>query len=310
VVIAVIDIGTNTVLLLVATVGPAGQLETLEFQQRVPRLGRGVDERKTLHPDSMQRVIDVLVEYRTIAAKYSPEVVAVCGTSAVRDAANREEFAALIQREVGFSLDVLTGEEEALWTYRGALSGISDISHATVVDIGGGSTELTTGTVHEILATTSLDIGSVRLTERLMRHDPPLDAELAAVRRAVASSLATIPSSLVRNPVRLVGVAGTVTTLALLAQQKRSFDLQAVSGHIVQRAAVSALVMRLQQLSSAEILEMGNYLEGRNDVITAGAIILEEVMAVLGAEEITVSERGVRYGIAIREWEKKGENSG
>lgn len=306
--IAVIDIGTNTVLLLVAAIDPAGHITTLEYHQRIPRLGRGVDERKVLQPDSMERVIEVLLEYREIAARHRPEIVSVCGTSAVRDASNREQFAALIQRRTGFTLEVLTGEEEALWTYRGAISGIPDIAHAVVVDIGGGSTELTRGTSHDVIDSISLDIGSVRLTERLMRHDPPLAAEVAAVRRIAATSLASMPHSVRWKSHRAVGVAGTATTLALLAQQRRSFDLQAVSGYVLQRSAVSALVTTLQRLSSTEILAMAEYMDGRNDIITAGAIILEEVMAFLGVQEITVSERGVRYGIAIRDWERRGKS--
>jgi exopolyphosphatase / guanosine-5'-triphosphate,3'-diphosphate pyrophosphatase len=305
--IAVIDIGTNTVLLLVAEIDSSGRIKPLEYQQRVPRLGRGVDERKILQRESMERVVGILSEYRSVMSRYQIESVAVCGTSAVRDAANREEFAALIRRETGFELEVLTGEDEALWTYRGAISGLHGITNATVIDIGGGSTEITTGSAREILAKTSLNIGSVRLTERLLHHDPPLSSEVDAIRDLVTSSLASVPSSFRANPGQVVGVAGTATTLALLAQERGTFDVQAVSGYVLSRTACSALAARLQQLSSGEILRMAEYMEGRNDIILAGAIILEEVMRFLGADEIVVSERGVRYGIAIREWERKSE---
>ncbi len=309
-ILSVVDIGTNTVLLLVADIDAAGRLSTLEYRQRVPRLGRGVDERKILQQDSMERVVTVLLEYRSVAAKHHPGVVAVCGTSAVRDAANREEFSALVKSRTGFDLEILTGEQEAFWTYRGAISGIPGIKSATVVDIGGGSTEFTRGTAEEITAKFSFNIGSVRLTERLLRHDPPLAAEIAAVRTAVDFSLASAPPSFPQGPGQVVGVAGTATTLALLEQQRQRFDMQAVSGFVLRRDAVNRLVIHLQQLSSAEILEIAEYMEGRNDIITAGAIILEEVMGFLGAEDIIVSERGVRYGIAIREWERRIESQG
>jgi exopolyphosphatase / guanosine-5'-triphosphate,3'-diphosphate pyrophosphatase len=302
--IAVIDIGTNTVLLLVAEIDPAGKINTLEYQQRVPRLGRGVDERKMLHPDSMDRAVDVLLEYRSIMARYQLDSVAVCGTSAVRDASNRDDFAALVKTRTGFDLEILAGDEEALWTYRGAVSGVGGIKAATVVDIGGGSTELTSGTALGITRRISLNIGSVRLTERLMLHDPPLPAEIAAVRSAVRTSLHTLTPSFAVARSQLIGVAGTATTLALLAQHRTSFDIMAVSGYLLGRDAVNELVVRLQRHSSAEILREGDYMGGRNDIITAGAVILEEVMDFLRAVEITVSERGVRYGIAIREWEK------
>ncbi len=302
--IAVVDIGTNTVLLLIADIDAAGQITTLEYQQRVPRLGRGVDKRRVLHPDSMERVVNVLLEYRAVMASYGLEAVKICGTSAVRDAANRKEFSALIKRRTGFDLEILSGEDEAMWTYRGAISGIPGLKHATVVDIGGGSTELTEGSAHEIKAKVSLDIGSVRLTERLLHHDPPLDSEIEAARKAVTSSLASARVSFSQRSGRVVGVAGTATTLALLDQHQRKFDLTAVSGYILNHASLASLVSQLQRLSNAEILRMGEYMEGRKDIILAGAIILEEVLSFLGAEEVIVSERGVRYGIAIREWEK------
>jgi exopolyphosphatase/guanosine-5'-triphosphate,3'-diphosphate pyrophosphatase len=302
--IAVIDIGTNTVLLLVAEIDSAGRISTLEYRQRVPRLGRGVDERKILQHDSMERVLGVLMEYRSVIGRYHPEAVAVCGTSAVRDAANKDEFSFLVKERTGWNLEVLSGEEEALWTYRGAISGIQGPAGATVVDIGGGSTELTRGTAHEITAKTSLNIGSVRLTERLMSHDPPVPGEITAVRDAIKSALASMPSSLLQEPGRVVGVAGTATTLALLVQRRKTFDLQAVSGYNLDLDEVRKIVALLQKLPNSEILQMGDYMEGRNDIIAAGAIILDEVMDFLGAKEITVSERGVRYGIAIREWEK------
>jgi len=302
---AVIDIGTNTVLLLVAEIDASGKIITLEYRQRVPRLGRGVDSRRFLQRDSMERVVQVLLEFRAIADGHHPDVIAVCGTSAVRDAANRDEFAALIKQRTGFDLEILTGEEEALWTYRGAVSGVPGLARATVVDIGGGSTELTTGTAQVITHRVSLDIGSVRLTERHLQHDPPLAAEIAATRNAIISGLASLPSTFPGEAGRVVGVAGTATTLALLAQKRRGFDLQAVSGFVLRRDAISRLVSELESSSNSQILRLADYMEGRNDIITAGAIILEEVVGFLGAEEIIVSERGVRYGIAIREWEKR-----
>ena len=143
--IAVIDIGTNTVLLLIARFDPIGCIIPLAYEQRVPRLGKGVDEYKNLLPDSMERVIGVLEEYKRIMAGFELAKVVICGTSAVRDARNKALFAELIHQGTGLTLEILTGEEEALWSYRGALSGVPDIHRATVVDIGGGSTEIGVG---------------------------------------------------------------------------------------------------------------------------------------------------------------------
>jgi exopolyphosphatase / guanosine-5'-triphosphate,3'-diphosphate pyrophosphatase len=303
--VAVIDIGTNTVLLLVARVDRTGQISTIEFQQRIPRLGRGVDDRKALQRDSMERVIGVLIEYRAIISGHNPDRIAVCGTSAVRDATNGGEFAALIKQKTGFELEVLSGEAEAHWTYRGALSGLPGVTAATVVDIGGGSTEITRGNASEITGKISLDIGSVRLTERFIKHDPPDASEIMALRNAVKDALRMVPPGIAMDESRLVGVAGTATSFALLAQERRTFHLEAVSGFILHRETLRGLVSKLQALSAAKILGTADYMEGRNDIITAGGIILEEVMDLLGADELAVSERGVRYGLAIREWERK-----
>lgn len=304
--LAAIDIGTNTVLLLIGRIDTSGTIAPLVYEQRIPRLGKGVDAAKNLTPDAMQRVIDVLLEFKAICAKHSVEHIIVCGTSAVRDAHNREEFASLLHSQTGFALEILSGEDEAYWTYRGAISGIPDIGRATVVDIGGGSTEITVGTQRDVLHSTSLDVGSVRVTERFFRHDPPTDAELEA-------AIAAVEDALVRASVfdfagsTLVGVAGTVTSLAILAQDLREFSLQAVTNYRLRYETVEALFHRLRTMSAHEIRQLSNVMEGRSDVIIAGTLILREIMAHFGFDEIVVSERGVRYGLLVREWERWSE---
>lgn len=301
--IAVIDIGTNTVLLLIAEMHADGSIHPLVYEQRIPRLGRGVDSRKHLSPEAMHRVIGVLNEYRSLMEQFPLASASVIGTSALRDAANREEFRARAEAETGFSVEVLSGADEAYWTYRGAISGIRGIQNAVVIDIGGGSTEVSSGSATAIASSVSIDIGSVRLTERYIRHDPPLQDEVRAVRETVATALAGL-SAIPESPVTVVAVAGTATTLALLARQAREFSLKAVSGVTLTMQEIRTLTAELAQMSVSQILSHGSYLEGRADVITAGSLILEAVMGRLAAREVVVSERGVRYGIAIREWER------
>lgn len=298
--VAVIDIGTNTVLLLVAECVPPATLSPLAYEQRVPRLGAGIDAAKRLDPESMKRVLAVLEEYRTIIRYHAADRITVIGTSAVRDAANRDEFARLIAAHTGFSLEVLSGRDEARWTFRGALSGNPECQSATVLDIGGGSTEFTTGDTATIWTSQSINIGSVRLTERLLHSDPPLPEELASLQSTIHRALDSvkIPNP---PPAPLIAVAGTATTLALLAQEKADFSLPAVSGYCMSRSAVRSLTNYLTRLSTQEILTLGKYMAGRSDVITAGAIILDEVMERWGWTDVRVSERGVRYGIALRE---------
>jgi exopolyphosphatase/guanosine-5'-triphosphate,3'-diphosphate pyrophosphatase len=301
--VAAIDIGTNTVLLLVAHVEAGGSLRPLLYEQRVPRLGRGVDARGTLEAEAMARVMNVLKEYRGLITPYAPAATAVCGTSAVRDAANREEFARRVWQEAGFTLEVLSGDDEAFLTYRGAVSAAPGTGRYTVIDIGGGSTEVITGDRRQIGERISLDIGSVRLTERVLRHDPPTPEELEAAIEVTENEIARA----FRFPFAgstLVGVAGTATSLAVLAQGLKTFTIDAVTNYTLTRDAVESLFMTLREMPAAAIRGLSAVMEGRNDVIVAGALIAREIMTHFKFERMIVSERGVRYGIALREAER------
>jgi len=306
--IAVIDIGTNTVLLLVADTDRSGDIRTLAYEQRVPRLGRGVDAAGTLDPEAMKRAVDVLREYRDLITPHAPDAVAVCGTSAVRDASNRGEFRRLVREETGFALEILSGEEEALLTYRGGVSGAPRAGRYTVVDIGGGSTEIITGDIRNIEERISLDIGSVRLTERCLRHDPPTPAELEAAIEIVENEIARA-SRFTFAGSTLVGVAGTATSLAVLAQGLKTFDVAAVTNYLLPRESVESLFAMLQRMPSGMIRELSEVMEGRSDVIVAGTLIAREIIAHFRFDSMRVSERGLRYGIVLREAERlrKGE---
>lgn len=308
--LAVIDIGTNTVLLLVARFDDRGTLHTLVYEQRVPRLGKGVDAHKNLHPDSMNRVIHVLDEYRTLLRDYEPYDVVVAGTSAVRDAENNEEFSRLIRAKTGFQLKILSGDEEALWTYRGAISGTLDSGNITVVDIGGGSTEITTGKRESIRNRASIDIGSVRLTERYFKSDPPTDNEIWEASAFIERELEKMQRLIVRGSA-LVGVAGTATSLAIIDQELKEFSMKAVTNYRLVKDRIDSLFERLRKIPSREIGRLSNVMQGRSDVITAGTLILQKLMTYLDFSEMIVSERGLRYGLAIREWERRiGKVSG
>jgi len=301
--VAVIDIGTNTVLLLVAEIDRDGKISPLAYEQRVPRLGRGVDAAGRLDGMAMGRVTDVLKEYREIIRLHAPDAVAVCGTSAVRDAANREEFARIVKGESGFTLEILSGDEEALLTYRGGVSGAPEARRYTVVDIGGGSTEIITGDARNIEERISLDIGSVRLTERCLRHDPPTDAELEAAIEIVENEIARA-SRFAFEGSMLVGVAGTATSLAVLAQGLKTFTISAVTNYLLEREVVESLFATLRKMPSGMIRGLSEAMEGRSDVIVAGSLIAREIMAHFRFDSMRVSERGLRYGIALRESER------
>jgi exopolyphosphatase / guanosine-5'-triphosphate,3'-diphosphate pyrophosphatase len=298
--IATIDIGTNTILLLIARM-EGGKIIPLCTAERVPRLGRGVDRELRLHPEGMERATRVLEEYLPIIRQHSPAATVICGTSALRDAANSGEFSGLVARRTGCAVEVLSGEEEAIWSFRGALSGFADEGRVTVLDIGGGSTEITSGTARRIDAHLSADIGAVRLTERFFQHDPPTSAEMANAEGAIERGLAPAGGFPFTGS-RLAGVAGTVISLAHLsiggarpvAEIPPSLSLE----------EVERLTLWLSTLSTREIMTLSPLMEGRGDVIIAGAMILRHVMRRFGFGEVRVNERGLRYGLVLREWER------
>jgi exopolyphosphatase/guanosine-5'-triphosphate,3'-diphosphate pyrophosphatase len=308
-IVAGIDIGTNTLLLLVAEIDENGRVRQLEHQQRLPRLGKDVDRMGAIQVSAFDRIAWIVQEYRNIAQQFHAEEIVACATSAVRDASNRDEFTKFIEKGTGIRVEILTGDEEAVLTYKGALSGINRPGPFVVLDIGGGSTELIFqqpggGNGNAVLHRYSLQIGAVRLTERFFKHDPPLPEEIES-----AKSLIIEEVSQVRNPgfqgVILVGVAGTVTTLACIDQGLAEFELEKVAGFTLTDAHVARLLSQLTGMNSREISALSAATSGRADILTAGTLILHEVMAHFRFPSVVVSERGLRFGLVLREWERR-----
>ncbi len=306
--VGVIDIGTNTVLLLIARMHPPAPLEVIVDMQRAPRLGKGVDAGRMLSPESIHRVVDVLAEYQTILTRQRVDRIVVAATSAVRDAANREAFAKTVLDETGYQLEVLTGREEAELTFRGAISGLSGKESMTVIDIGGGSTEITTGSSAGITERLSLDIGAVRLTERFLNHDPPTPEELSKTESFVRHQLANVKPQ--NRGSFLVGVAGTATSLAVLDLGLPVFERTAVANHVLTLPRLGELYLRLCGMRSDGIRNVSEVMRGREDIVTAGTLILISVMEHLGFSSLLVSERGIRYGLALRELQRAASKTG
>lgn len=307
--IASIDIGTNTVLLLVADVNATGTIETVHHEQRLPRLGKDVDQQKRILIPAFDRVAWILNEYKNLALQLRSEKIIACATSAVRDAINGDEFIAYLKQTTGIDVEIISGDEEAALTYKGATGGSKNlVRQPTVIDVGGGSTELTyakqgTRNGNRELHRYSLNIGSVRLTERYFKHDPPTPEEVASARQFVLEEL-----SQVVNPgfsqFQLVGVAGTATTLACLDQQLIEFEVDRVSGYRIEIDRVAGWCKRLASMRRNEIRALSNVTEGRADILAAGVLILFECMKLFGFDSLLVSEKGLRYGIVLREWER------
>lgn len=305
-----IDIGTNTVLLLIAEVEGRKVSRVLRDEVRVVRLGQGVDTNKNFSPEAIARARACFAEYAEILKEYPGIPVRAVATSGSRDAANSRAFFAEIRKEHGIPIEVISGEEEALLSFRGALSGeAEDAAKLAVLDIGGGSTEIVglkeksfgkTNFTAEDLFKFSFDIGCVRLTERFLKSDPPEAAEIASL-RAYVKELIFEKSALFRQMEKrtLVGVAGTATYLASSALGLRKFDPEKVHGSRLGAADLKELIQKFSVMSAAERLGIGGMDKGRADVIVGGAIILQEVMDLAKLASIRVSVRGLRYGAVL-----------
>lgn len=309
--VAAIDIGTNSVLLLVAERRDDVIVPILE-RATITRLGQGVDATRALAPEATRRTLDCLARYAEDIRAAGAVRVDVAGTSAMRDAAGGESFRAEAKSVLGVEPRVISGREEAELTFEGAMTGLGLSGPVTVVDVGGGSTEVVTGNVatgpdHAV----SLDVGSVRLTERHVRTDPPSSNEIGAVRKDVRQALAA--SGIV--PTRtIVGVAGTVTTLVAYALDVAPYDAERVHGARLSGARIDAAVQALAAMPLAQRRSLGSVQPERADVIVAGGLIVAEVLAWArdsrgiqtevrsGATDVefVASDRGVRWGLAKR----------
>jgi exopolyphosphatase / guanosine-5'-triphosphate,3'-diphosphate pyrophosphatase len=298
--VAAIDIGTNTVLMLIAE-EREGELRAIEDLARITRLGYRVDQTKRLDEEAVGRTLAALSEYAERIRELSVERVHAVATSAARDAENGADFCARASAILGTPIEIAPGAREAILTFRGALGGIGIQRGASVavIDVGGGSTELVVGQAEgAIVFAHSYDVGSVRMTERHVHGDPPsaaaLDAISADVRRAFSEPHPPIgPFSAV------VAIAGTATTYAAIDLQLRDYAAAPPHGHKMSLERIEGIAEDLAKLPLEERRRTTGLEPKRADVIIAGGIVLAEAARALGAAIITISDRGVRWGLAL-----------
>ena len=301
--VAAIDVGTNTVLLLVAERRGDAVVPLVE-RAEITRLGRGVDGSGRLDPAAIAETVGVLARYAAEARRLMVREIACVATSAARDAENGADFFAATRAQAGLTPEIISGDEEARLVWRSAWRdfGGPALGGGTlaVLDVGGGSTELSFGDGAAPGGRKSLQVGAVRLTERHVHEDPISPATLATLRRAAREALAPLPAlpgvEAIRGG-RLVGVAGTVTTLAAVAQALPAYDAEQVHGSTLRLAEIEALVVRLAGLTVAERAALPGMEPKRADVIVAGGVVVAEALALLGLDRLTVSDRGVRWGL-------------
>ncbi len=330
---AAIDVGTNTVRLLVGEPDGAGGYRLIFAAQEITRLGQGLLTDRRLQPEPIQRTLAVLEGFRRLADSHGASRTAVVGTSALREARNRQEFLRRARREMGLDVRVISGEEEARLTLRGVRSALPAVGthcgpvdqghhllstgpdamgaplggRLLLMDIGGGSTEFLLADGDAILATASTGLGVVKLTEAHVRHDPPAPAELRAIHDVIAARLARLPAEGLSGlgptaaglATTFVGTAGTVTTLAAVDLSLTSYDPGRVNGHRLNRDRVEALLGELASLPLARRRTVPGLEPGRADVIVAGALVCMVVMETLGFTSIVVSDGGLREGILL-----------
>jgi exopolyphosphatase/guanosine-5'-triphosphate,3'-diphosphate pyrophosphatase len=304
--VAAIDCGTNSIRLLIADPradtgpGDAGLVDVVR-EMRIVRLGQGVDRTGRLAPEAIDRTREALVEYAELIDKHGTSAVRMVATSATRDAANRDEFVAMVRGVLGVDPEVITGAEEAALSFAGAVAGLPGApAPVLVADIGGGSTELVLGGGNASgLRANSMDIGCVRMTERHLRADPPTAEQIAAtvadVRAAIAMAAPDVP---IREAATFVGVAGTVTTLAALVHRLPAYDPAAIHGSVMTAAEVHDVTARLLAMTHEQRAALPVMHPGRVDVIGGGAIVLRELVDATGVAEVVASEHDILDGIA------------
>lgn len=296
--LAAIDVGTNAVLLTIVD-ATDGALRPVLERATITRLGEGVDASRRLAAAAVERTIVALERYAEELSRCQVERVVAVGTSALRDAHGSAAFRRRFEQVLGVPLRVISGDDEARLTFEGGLSGLSMSGDVVLFDIGGGSTEIVVSTRRRAsLDAVSLDVGSVRLFERHVLHDPPSAAELDAVRAAIARALEQRPPA--PKGVRGVGVAGTVTTLYGLAAGRTVYDASAVHGGRLALPQVRTWAVRLAGLPLARRRELPGMEPGRADVLPVGALLLQALCEAYGLSEIVVSDRGVRWGLLER----------
>ena len=301
--VAAIDCGTNSTRLLIAR-GNDGKLETLERQATVTRLGAGVDGSGILDGAAMARTLEVLGRYRGLMDQHGVERVRISTTSAARDAANREELLAAAANVLGTRPDLLSGEEEARLSFAGATTQLDPaLGPFLVVDIGGGSTEFAVGPGGgEPEGAISVDVGCVRLTEQYLHRDPPAPEELASAISVVEAYLddvvREVPAS--RAASLLVGLAGTVTTVAAVELGLAHYDRDRIHHFRLTRAAAEDVFRTLATEARADRIHNPGLEEARADVIVGGCCVLVAVLRYFDVPELLVSEADILDGMAAR----------
>lgn len=301
--VAAIDCGTNSIRLLIADVID-NKLVDVVRTMIIVRLGEGVDQTREFSKAALERTFAAIDVYAKLIAEHQPQVLRFVATSASRDVSNRAEFFSGVKDRLGIEPTVISGDEEARLSFLGATSGLAELPAAPtppylVIDIGGGSTEFVVGSDAPIAAI-STDVGCVRMTERHFHSDPPTPEQIAAatadIDAAIAKATEVVPISTVGS---LIGLAGSVTTIAALALELEVYDSDKIHGSKISANKVHEITQSLLLMTRAQRAALGPMHEGRVDVICGGALVLDRIMQLTGLAHVIVSEHDILDGIAF-----------
>lgn len=299
--LAGVDIGTLTCRLLIAEFSPDVPLNELRSERRILRLGEGVDRSKRLNSAAMDRVIQCLKEWREVIDSYRVHACTAVATSAVRDAVNREEFLDRVRRDAGFEIEIITGEEEARRTMLGIRSGLTPgVTEMLALDIGGGSTEFIFDRPGHKPIVHSIDVGVVRLCDRVLHHDPPTGGEIQRARDWIRRETELAVAAMPRRPEQtFVGTAGTITSLAAMSQKLPTYQPARIHNYRLALDTVRDIEQQLLGLTKAQRVGLPGLEKDREEVIAAGAIIIRTIMETLDQQSVLVSDLGLREGVLI-----------
>jgi len=299
--VASIDIGTNTVRLLILETKPDGSLHEVGQVRAITRLGKGMDTEKKLLGDRMDETISVLTKFRDECRKFEPLTIRAVATSAVREASNQKDFVSRAKKEAGLEIKVISWEEEADLTVQGVLWKLPNIEKDILVfDIGGGSTEFLLARDRKIVSAVGTQLGTVRLTEKFISNHPIDVNEYKALETHFRRELKVVKEKLSDFPPEvLVGTAGTVTTLAAIDGDIYPYDPEKIHGRSLTFKRVEELLEDLKNKSLAERSAMRAIEKGREDLIIAGGALVLEIMRVFECNLLTVSEHGLREGLVL-----------
>ncbi len=301
-IIASIDIGTNTIILLIAEVDIRDKkISPLYNEQRIPRIGKGLNPGKPISIKKIDELIKILKDYNYVIKKFNCEKTFITATNALRIASNRNEIKKIIKDKLNLDINIISGEEEAELTFKGAIFQFNDIANSVVIDIGGGSTEIIYGNKNDVVFRKSYQIGVVTAKEKYLKHTPPQEAEISDFQNELEQIFDDLKIKDYKIK-RSLAIAGTPTTLAAIKLNLLEYDEDILEGHILKCSEIKDLISELRKLRDYEIIKKFKaVVKGREDVILSGAIILLFLMQLSNLNDVLVSTKGIRYGVICKE---------